>query len=79
MTFLVFMDLKLIKEIEIETRNVLKEDMKFFFEARYDLNRNDYFSIYVNRSSFYVFFYIYIFKLEIMLLCGCFSAYNHFG
>ena len=22
--------------------------MKYFFEARYDLNRNDYFSIYVN-------------------------------
>ncbi|MFL2611804.1 MAG: carboxy terminal-processing peptidase [Flavobacteriaceae bacterium] len=41
-------NLKTDKEIEIETRNVLKEDMKFFFEARYDLNRNDYFSIYVN-------------------------------
>ena len=41
-------DLKADKEIEIETRNVLKDDMKFFFEARYDLNRNDYFSIYVN-------------------------------
>ena len=40
--------LKSDKEIEIETRNVLKEDMKYFFEARYDLNRNDYFSIYVN-------------------------------
>ena len=35
-------------ELEIETREVLKEDMKYFFEARYDLNRNDYFSIYVN-------------------------------
>ena len=34
--------------LELETRNVLKEDMKYFFEARYDLNRNDYFSIYVN-------------------------------
>ena len=40
--------LKSDKEIEIETRNILKEDMKYFFEARYDLNRNDYFSIYVN-------------------------------
>ena len=40
--------LKSDKEIEIETRNVLKEDMKYFFEARYDINRNDYFSIYVN-------------------------------
>ena len=40
--------LKSDKEIEIETRNVLKEDMKYFIEARYDLNRNDYFSIYVN-------------------------------
>ena len=36
------------EEIEVETRNVLKDDMKYFFEARYDLNRNDYFSIYVN-------------------------------
>ena len=36
------------KEIEIETRSILKDDMKYFFEARYDLNRNDYFSIYVN-------------------------------
>ena len=36
------------QEIEIETRNVLKDDMKYFFEARYDLNRNDYFAIYVN-------------------------------
>ena len=35
-------------DLEIETREVLKEDMKYFFEARYDLNRNDYFSIYVN-------------------------------
>ncbi|MFL2604381.1 MAG: carboxy terminal-processing peptidase [Flavobacteriaceae bacterium] len=41
-------DLKDDNEIEIETRKVLKEDMKYFFEARYDLNRNDYFSIYVN-------------------------------
>tara|TARA_B100001564_G_scaffold190817_1_gene160303 strand:+ start:13671 stop:15788 length:2118 start_codon:yes stop_codon:yes gene_type:complete len=41
-------NLKADKEIEIETRKVLKEDMKYFFEARYDLNRNDYFSIYVN-------------------------------
>ena len=41
-------DLKADKDIELETRNVLKEDMRFFFEARYDLNRNDYFSIYVN-------------------------------
>ena len=41
-------ELKTDKDIEIETRNVLKEDMKYFFEARYDLNRNDYFSIYVN-------------------------------
>ena len=41
-------NLKVDKEIEIETRKVLKEDMKYFFEARYDLNRNDYFSIYVN-------------------------------
>ena len=40
--------LKSDNEIEIETRNVLIEDMKYFFEARYDLNRNDYFSIYVN-------------------------------
>ncbi len=36
------------RDIEIDTRSVLKEDMKYFFEARYDLNRNDYFSIYVN-------------------------------
>ena len=36
------------KEIEVETRKILKEDMKYFFEARFDLNRNDYFSIYVN-------------------------------
>ena len=35
-------------DLEIETREVLKEDMKYFFEARYDLNRNAYFSIYVN-------------------------------
>ena len=41
-------DIKADKDIEIETRNVLKEDMKYFFEARYDLNRNDYFSIFVN-------------------------------
>ena len=34
--------------LEIETREVLKEDMKYFFEARDDLNRNDYFSLYVN-------------------------------
>ena len=27
---------------------MLKEDMKYFFEARDDLNRNDYFSLYVN-------------------------------
>ena len=41
-------NLKADKEIEIETRSILKDDMKYFFEARYDLNRNDYFSIYVN-------------------------------
>ena len=41
-------NLKTDKEIEIETRSILKDDMKYFFEARYDLNRNDYFSIYVN-------------------------------
>ena len=41
-------NLKTDKEIEIETRKVLKDDMKYFFEARNDLNRNDYFSIYVN-------------------------------
>ena len=41
-------NLKADNEIEIETRDVLKEDMKYFFEARDDLNRNDYFSIYVN-------------------------------
>jgi len=41
-------NLKPDKEIEIETRSILKDDMKYFFEARYDLNRNDYFSIYVN-------------------------------
>ena len=34
--------------LEIETREVLKEDMKYFFEARDDLNRNDFFSVYVN-------------------------------
>lgn len=34
--------------LEIETRDVLKEDMKYFFEARDDLNRNDFFSVYVN-------------------------------
>ena len=41
-------NLKTDKDIEVETRDVLKDDMKYFFEARYDLNRNDYFSIYVN-------------------------------
>ena len=41
-------NLKTDKAIEVETRDVLKDDMKYFFEARYDLNRNDYFSIYVN-------------------------------
>ena len=35
-------------ELEIETRDVLKDDMKYFFEARDDLNRTDYFSLYVN-------------------------------
>ena len=34
-------------ELEIETRDVLKDDMKYF-EARDDLNRTDYFSLYVN-------------------------------
>ena len=34
--------------LEVETREVLKEDMKYFFEARDDLNRNDFFSVYVN-------------------------------
>lgn len=34
--------------LEIETRDKLKEDMKYFFEARNDLNRNDFFSLYVN-------------------------------
>ncbi len=40
--------LKTDNEIETKTREVLREDMKYFFEARYDLDRNDYFSIYVN-------------------------------
>ena len=35
-------------DLEIETREVLKEDMKYFFEVRDDLNRNDFFSLYVN-------------------------------
>ncbi|MGB1449953.1 MAG: carboxy terminal-processing peptidase [Flavobacteriaceae bacterium] len=35
-------------ELEIETRDVLKDDMKYFFEARDDLERKDYFSLYVN-------------------------------
>ncbi len=43
-TYVVKTDLAL----EVETREVLKEDMKFFFEAREDLNRNDFFSIYIN-------------------------------
>lgn len=34
--------------LEIETREVLREDMEYFFEARDDLNRNDYFSVYIN-------------------------------
>ncbi len=34
--------------LERETRDALKEDMKIFFEVRDDLNRNDYFSIYIN-------------------------------
>ena len=34
--------------LEKETRDALREDMKIFFEVRDDLNRNDYFSIYVN-------------------------------
>lgn len=34
--------------LEQETREILQEDMRYFFEARDDLNRNDYFSIYVN-------------------------------
>jgi carboxyl-terminal processing protease len=34
--------------LEQETRDALREDMKIFFEVRDDLNRNDYFSIYVN-------------------------------
>ena len=41
-------NLRTDKDIEIETRDVLRDDMRYFFEARYDLNRNDYFSIYVN-------------------------------
>ena len=36
------------QDLEIETRDVLKEDMKYFFEARDDINRSDYFSIYIN-------------------------------
>lgn len=35
-------------DLEIETREVLAKDMKYFFEARDDLNRNDFFSVYVN-------------------------------
>lgn len=35
-------------ELELETREILKEDMKYFFEVREDLNRTDYFSFYVN-------------------------------
>lgn len=34
--------------LEIETREILRDDMKYFFEVRDDLNRKDYFSIYVN-------------------------------
>lgn len=34
--------------LEQKTREILQEDMRYFFEARDDLNRNDYFSIYVN-------------------------------
>lgn len=34
--------------LELETREVLKKDMENFFEARDDLNRNDFFSIYIN-------------------------------
>lgn len=40
--------LKTAAELEVETRDVLKEDMKYFFEARDDLERKDYFSLYVN-------------------------------
>ena len=36
------------QDLEIETRDVLKDDMKYFFEARDDINRSDYFSIYIN-------------------------------
>ncbi len=35
-------------ELEQETREALKEDMKIYFEVRDDLNRNDFFSIYIN-------------------------------
>lgn len=35
-------------ELERDTRERLKEDMKYFFEARNDLNRNDFFSLYIN-------------------------------
>ena len=34
--------------LELETREILKEDMKYFFEVREDLNRADFFSFYVN-------------------------------
>ena len=34
--------------LEMETREKLKEDMEYFFEARNDLNRNDFFSLYIN-------------------------------
>lgn len=34
--------------LEAETREKLKEDMKYFFEARNDLNRVDFFSLYIN-------------------------------
>ena len=34
--------------LEIETREALRKDMKLYFEARDDLNRNDFFAIYLN-------------------------------
>ena len=36
------------KELEIASREVVKEDMERFYESREDLERKDFFSVYVN-------------------------------